>query len=142
MEYTCSYNPTLNTIEVFANGVANLTSLIEIEHQVAELCSKEKSANILADYSEVEPGPLTLCDIDTLGGVTVSLRDIFKMRKCAHIVATGVQYGLVRAWEIIIETKGFMDIETRVFKKRSEAIEWIKTAPHESTHVDLSHISE
>jgi hypothetical protein len=129
MKYECSYYPNLNTIEVSTHGVANITALIEMLHRIAELCGQEKSANILVDHSALDASSLTMNNIDTLSRITASLKDTFKKRKCAHVVAEDLQFGLVRAWEIMVEIKGFTDMKKRLFKNRDEAIEWVKAGP-------------
>ncbi len=98
--------------------MADITALIEMLHRIAELCGQEKSANILVDHSELDASHLTMNNIDTLSRITVSLKDTFRKRKCAHVVAEDLQFGLVRAWEIMVEIKGFTDMETRLFKNR------------------------
>jgi hypothetical protein len=35
---------------------------------------------------------------------------------CAHVVAKDIQFGLVRAWEIMIELAGVTDLRTMVFR--------------------------
>jgi hypothetical protein len=127
MKYECIYNQRLDTVEVSTHGKANPASLIEMLHSIADLCRQQKSADILVDHSELDAVLLNMDDIETLSSYTVLSKDMFRKRKCAHIVARDYQFGLVRAWEIIVELKGFTEIETRVFKNRYEAIEWISS---------------
>ena len=126
MKYECNYNPNLNAIEVSTHGAADLATLIEMLHRIADLCLQERSANVLLDHSELDATHLTMENVERLSLDTVSLKDIFKMRKCANVVAKDYQFGLVRAWEIMLDIKGFTDVETTIFKNREEAIEWIK----------------
>ena len=129
MKYECIYNPNLNTIEVSTHGKPDMAALIEMVHRIADLCRQEKSASILIDHSELDASLLTMNNVESLSNESVALQDAFRMRKCAHVVAKDYQFGLVRAWEIMIEIKGFTDIETRLFKNRDEALEWISARP-------------
>ena len=67
-------------------------------------------------------------DIETLGLTAASQKDICKVRKCANVVTNDLQFGLVRAWEIIVEMYDLVDFEIRLFKKRDEAANWIKAS--------------
>ena len=120
MKYECIYNPNLNTIEVSTHGLADMTALIAMVYRIAEICGQQKSANILVDHSELDVSLLAMSNIETLSHTIVSLKDTFKMRKCAHVVVKDSQFGLVRAWEIMVGIKGFTDIETGLFKIRIE----------------------
>jgi hypothetical protein len=127
MKYECVYNPNLNIVEVRTSGVADMTTMIEIVHRIAEICEREKSANILVDHSELDGSLLSMGDIETLSRTSASLRDVFKTRKCAHVVAEDYQFGLVRAWQTMVEINGLTDVEARLFKSRNEAVDWVKS---------------
>jgi len=126
MEYNCAYNPNLNIIEVSTYGTANMTALLAMQDSIFGLCLQKKSANILVDHSATNASLLTMDDVSAISCSTVSLKDTLRMRKCANVVAEDLQFGFVRAWELMIEFIGFTDIETRIFKNRDEAVEWLK----------------
>jgi hypothetical protein len=126
MRYECLYNPELGAVIAVTHDMADLTQLLEMLDRIAELCKQEATANIIVDHSDLDPERITMENIETLGRTAASLRDIFKSRKCAHVVASDLQFGLVRAWEIIAAMYDLDDLDTRVFKNRGDANEWIK----------------
>ena len=126
MQYECSYNADLNTIETVTHGLASLTGLIDMLHCILDLCSQNGTADIIVDHSNLDARPLTLKDLSEIVGHVANANDILKKRKCAHIVAKNIQFGLVRAWEIMIELEGVTDFRTMVFRNKADAIEWIK----------------
>jgi hypothetical protein len=66
---------------------------------------------------------LTMENIETLGRKAAEKKDICKVRKCANVVTNDLQFGLVRAWEIIVQLYDLVDLEIRLFKNRDEATE-------------------
>ena len=125
MPYECNYNPDLNTIEAATSDTANLTELIEMARCIAELCSQKKSANIMIDHSELDASLITIDEVKVLSGLPVAWKDVFTMRKCAHVVNNDLQFGLVRAWEIMVEINGVPNFSMMVFRNRDDAIEWL-----------------
>ena len=81
----------------------------------------------MVDHSKLDARPLTMDDISTISHHVVFANNILKSRKCAHVVVKDIQFGLVRAWEIMIELAGVTDFYTRTFRNTTDAIEWIKT---------------
>ena len=126
MRYECNYNAKTNAIEAATYGMADVTQLLEMMHQVVELCGRKETANILIDYSGLDAQSLTMENIETLGRTAASNKDICKVRKCANVVANDLQFGLVRAWEIIVDLYDLADLEIRLFRNRNEAADWIK----------------
>jgi hypothetical protein len=128
VEYECSYNPNLNAVEAATSGTADVTALIELVHRISALCDQQRSANILVDHSQVDATPLTMRDVETLSRTMVACKETFQGRKCAHVVAKDLQFGLVRAWEAMIEIHGLTELETGLFTDRGEAIAWVRPA--------------
>jgi len=126
MRFNSVYNPNLHIIEVTTDGLAAVTDLLEMVHRNAELCRKEGSANILVDHSELDASSLTMRDIQTISDACVSLKESFEKRRCAHVVSNALQFGFVRAWEMLIEANGLTELTTKLFKKREEALAWVK----------------
>jgi hypothetical protein len=126
MNYECFFNPELNTVEGVTHGKADVATFLELMDRVMELCKQEESANILINHLDLDAGTLTMANIETLGRMAASKKEICKVRKCAHIVANDLQFGLVRAWEIIVSMYDLTDLEAKLFKNRDEATEWIK----------------
>jgi len=125
VEYECIYNPDLNAVEASTHGMADPTVLIAMVHRIAALCGQHASANVLVDHSDIDATPLTMRDVETLSRTTVAC-ETFQGRKCAHLVARDLQFGLVRAWETMIEIHGLTELETGLFTDRTEAIAWVK----------------
>jgi hypothetical protein len=126
MRYECIYNPELNAVEAVTHGSADVTRLLEMLRCISELCRQQERANILVDHSDLDAGSLTMENIETLGRRAASLKDILRLRRCAHVVTSDLQFGLVRAWEIIVAMYDLSELETRLFKNRDQAVEWIK----------------
>ena len=57
-------------------------------------------------------------EVGNLSNITVGAKDIFKMRKCAHVATNDLHFGLVRPWEIMVEINGLTDLNAMVFKNR------------------------
>jgi hypothetical protein len=125
MRYECVYNPDLNIIEATTEGLADMATMLEMVQHLTEICERERSANILVDHSKLDASSVTMDNVETLSLTVVSSKDCFKGRKCAHVVSRGLQFGLVRAWEALIEVNGFTELETSTFTDRDEAIKWI-----------------
>ncbi len=123
---SCNYefNPNSDTIQVTTTGAAEIEELVEMVRTIAKLCGEHPSANILVDHSSLNAGPVTMDEVRTLSGVTVSFKGIMGSRKCAHVVKDDLQYGLVRAWEMMVEVNGYPELETRAFRQREDAISW------------------
>ena len=128
MKYECSYNADLNAIESVTHGQADLTGLIDMLRCILDRCSRNETADIIVDHSNLDAGPLTMKDLSEIIGHVANANDLLMARKCAHVVATDLQFGLVRAWEIMVELAGVTDFDTMVFRSKTDAIEWIKTS--------------
>ena len=126
MEYECIYNSELDTIEAATRGTADKEVLLSVLRRVAALCGQHESANILVDYSRLDAKQITWEDLETLSREMAVIQDAFKRRKCANIVMADYQFGLVRTWEIMIGVKDCMEMETGVFRKRDEAVAWLR----------------
>jgi len=126
MKYECSYNSALNIVETVTAGSASMTEMLEMLHCIVELCKRNESANIIVDHSKLDPDPLTTDALSNISRHVALAKDIFKNRKCAHIVAEDFQFGLVRAWETMVELAGVTDFYTNIFKNRADAVEWIQ----------------
>ena len=124
MECTYEYNPGADTIEVTTNGTADAEKLVEMVRHIAAMCAERPSANVLVDHSRLKAGKLTMDGVRTASNATVSLKNVTGKRKCAHVVENDLQYGLVRAWEMLVEVSGYPELEMRVFRARTEALEW------------------
>ncbi len=125
---TCKYeyNSSVGTIDATTDGIADLEELVAMVRHIAELCGEKRSANIIVDHSQLNAGTITMDEVRTLSNVTVSLKDFIGKRKCAHVVANDLQYGLVRAWEMMVELSGYREFEMRVFRTRNEALDWVQ----------------
>jgi hypothetical protein len=128
MKYECSYNADVNTIESVTHGLASFTGLIDMLRSILDLCSKNATADIIVDHSNLDAGPLTMKDLSKIISHIADANDLLKTRKCAHIVAKDLQFGLVRTWEIMVELAGITDFRTMVFRNKTDAIEWIKSS--------------
>jgi hypothetical protein len=126
MKFECVYNSELDIVEGVTHGVADVAKYLELMDRVMELCRQEEAENILVDHSDLDAGTLTMEHIETLGRTAASKKEVCKVRKCAHVVINDLQFGLVRAWEIIVSMYDLADLETKVFKNRDEATDWIK----------------
>lgn len=126
MQYECAYNLRLNTIEVATHGLADIADLLEMVAQLAELCRQQESANVFVDHSELDASSLGMENIQAISNACVSQKDSFKKRKCALLVTDDLQFGFVRAWQMMIDSGGLTDFATRLFKKRDEAVAWVK----------------
>ena len=128
MKYECSYNADQNIIESVTHGLSNLNGLIDMLRSILDLCSKNATADIIVDHSSLNAGPLTMKELSKIISHVANANDILKARKCAHVVASDLQFGLVRAWEIMVELAGVTDFDTMVFRNKTDAIKWIKTS--------------
>jgi hypothetical protein len=126
MKYECVYNPELNIVEGVTHGMADVAKFIELMDRVMDLCGQEEAENILVDHSDLDAGSLTMEHIETLGRTAASKKDVCKVKRCAIVVTNDLQFGLARAWEIIVSMYDLTDLETRLFRNRDEAIQWIK----------------
>jgi hypothetical protein len=127
MKYECTYDPEQNIVVAVTHGVASLDELINMEQQIVDLLAKEKTANILVDHSEVDASLVTMSDVDRLSQLVALSKDILTKRKCAHVAANDLEFGLVRAWEIFVEMKNIKDFSTRAFRSKVPTLEWLKT---------------
>lgn len=125
MDYDCIYNPGLNSVEAITLGVAEAARLKEMVFCIAGLCQQHSSANMLVDHSRLDASPVSMDDVRALSQATVLLKDVFDSRKCAHVVSTDLQFGLVRAWEALTELGGFPELDKGLFRSREEAVAWL-----------------
>ena len=134
MRYECRYNPKLNVVEAVTHGSADVVRLLEMLHRITEHCRREASADILVDHSDLNAGSLTMENVETLGRTAASLNDVYRYRRCAHVVTSDLQFGLVRAWEIFVAMYDLTELETRLFKNRDEAVEWLEAGARGGSH--------
>jgi hypothetical protein len=127
MKFECTYDPEQNIVVAVTHGVASLDELINMEHHIINLLAQEKTGNILVDHSEADASLITMSDVERLSQIAALSKDILTKRKCAHIAANDLEFGLVRAWEIFIEMKNIKDFSTRAFRSKVHALEWLKT---------------
>ncbi len=128
MRFQCNYNAELNIIESDTHGLANKNELIAMLRCILDLCMQHDTAHILIDHSDLDAGQITMDDISGLSSIAMTGKDMLKPRKCAHIVAKDVQFGLVRAWEILTDIAGNSNFQTMVFRNKKAAVEWLKTS--------------
>lgn len=126
MKYKCSYNSALDIVETVTHGIASFDGLSAMCKSTIELCQKNISANIVVDHSELDAGQITMNEIKKIAGMVASAKDLLGKRKCAHIVIRNLEFGFVRAWEILIELEGVSDLNARPFRSKIDAMEWIK----------------
>jgi hypothetical protein len=127
MDYEFTYNPNLDAVEVATHGLADLDGLKEMNHRIAEACERERSASILVDHSDLDVSRLSMSDVEALSRTAASFKHVFGNRKCAHVVSKDSQYGLVRAWEIMVDLKGLDEVDARTFRDRDEAVGWLES---------------
>ena len=120
------YNSDADTIEVTTDGPADTKELEAMARSIAAMCAERPSANIIIDHSRLKAGAVTMNEVRTVSNVTVSLKDVLGKRKCAHVVENDLQYGLVRAWEMLVEVNGYAELEMKVFRARDGALEWAR----------------
>ncbi len=118
------YDSNSDTIEVTTTGAADVDELVDMVKSIAKLCGERPSANILVDHSSLDAGSVTMEEVRTLSSVTVSSKNTLGGRKCAHVVKNDLQYGLVRAWEMMVEVNGYPELKTRIFRERVDALQW------------------
>lgn len=129
MTYTCTYHEELRAIVVTTEGTATLVDLQAMLRCVAELCNRHPSANILIDHRNLDVGLLSMDEIKSMSSLTIAAGDILQMRRCAHVARTELQFGLVRAWEIMIEIGGLTGFNAQVFRSRDAALAWLGASP-------------
>lgn len=127
MKHECNYNTDLGFVEAVTHGAATREDMVSMCISIRDLCEKHPSANVVVDHSDLDAGPLSMDDIRYIADLVVSSRSVFAGRKCAHIAVKDIQFGLVRAWEILVELSGMSDLDTMSFRSRDSAIEWIKS---------------
>jgi hypothetical protein len=127
MKYECHFNDDLNIIELVTHGHANLAGMKHMVQSGLDLCLQHVSADVLIDHSDLDVSPLSMNDISAVCNQIEEAVDIIKTRKCAHVTRDDLQYGLVRSWEIMIDLSGITDLNTMVFKNKTDAVQWIKS---------------
>ncbi len=127
MEYRCTYNADQDLVEAVTGGVASPAEFSDMLIEVAGLCRRNETAHILIDHTALDVGNLRMEEIRALSRLVASARDLIRERKCAHLVGSDLQFGLVRAWEIMVEINGFPELTTRVFRDRLAALDWLHT---------------
>jgi hypothetical protein len=127
MTFRYDYNSDTDTIEVTTTGTADIEDLVEMVRHIAKLCQERPSASIMVDHSSLSAGSMTMDEVRTLSNVTVSLKDAMGNRKCAHVVENDLQYGLVRAWEMMVEVNGYPELLTKAFRNRQDALAWSRS---------------
>ena len=130
MKFQCNYNSELNIIESATHGLGSRNEIIDMLRCILDLCIKNDTADIMVDHSDLDPSLMSMDDISKISRSVVEAKDILNKRKCAHIASKDIQFGLVRAWEIMIEIAGVPDFKTKVFREKKDALEWIKSTPN------------
>ena len=126
MRCTYEYDANADTVEATTDGTADTEELVEMVRHIAAMCAERPSASIIVDHSRLKAGTVTMDGVRTVSNATVSLKDVLGKRKCAHVVQNDLQYGLVRAWEMLVEVNGYPELEMRVFRARNEALDWVR----------------
>jgi hypothetical protein len=126
MEYDCIYNAKNNTIETTTHGLAKADVFIKMVRSIIEECKQHEIANLIVDHTDLDSSPLTIDNIETVKKITISFKSILNNRKIAFVVSRDLELGLIRAWDNMIEWSGGTAIETKIFKKREDALKWVK----------------
>jgi hypothetical protein len=126
MEYTSTYDADLDVVATVTAGQADLSDLIRMTQGIVDLCAMHPTANILVDHSSLDAGPISVEHLRQLSGSTLRALRSLGHRKCAHIAAGDLQFGLVRAWETLIQLADLDELETTAFRDREAAVAWLR----------------
>ena len=128
MKHECNYNTDLGFVEAVTHGAATREDMVNMCISIRNLCEKHPYANVVVDHSDLDAGPLSMDDIQYIADLVASSKSVFSGRKCAHIAVKDIQFGLVRAWETLVELSGMSDLYTMSFRSRDSAIKWISNS--------------
>lgn len=84
----------------------------------------QKPMKKLIDYRQVDDIQLSMDETETFTQRKAEFSDSFAGEKCAIVAPKDVAYGTARVHDALIEIKE-PDIETSVFRKMDEALEWL-----------------
>lgn len=124
MDYTLTENHELEMIEVATYGAWSMEHFLRLLDQMRELDYFKSGKPVLVDHSNMNMDAL---DFNAMRSIVEATRTYYQNsghEKHAVIVSRKpLDYGISRIWLALAET--YMDIETRVFQDKNEAVAWL-----------------
>ena len=121
MKYELNYREGFFEVKTYGDAEPG-----EIKEFLNSMLAHEKwkpGTSFLVDHSELNFGDLTVNDVRHIANVAVRRRAELGQARNATVAPRDEQYGLVRMWEVFVESK--WDVIHHVFKSRDEAVSWL-----------------
>jgi hypothetical protein len=121
-------------------GEGNVTGqeIIHANKKILSLKEKiEVSKYWIIDYSEATGYDVSTPEIEIIADQDKEISKYLPDYTVAIVTKQDIEFGVSRMWETIIQIKG-LQWETKVFKVRNDAEQWIKNKVKEKYNIDLT----
>jgi hypothetical protein len=121
-------------------GEGNVTGqeIIHANKKILSLKEKiEVSKYCIIDYSEATGYDVSTPEIEIIADQDKEISKYLPDYTVAIVTKQDIEFGVSRMWETIIQIKG-LQWETKVFKVRNDAEQWIKNKVKEKYNIDLT----
>ena len=112
-------------ISVSIGGLVTLTDIEALNAGIVSDSHWERGLGLLFDSTKVEYPKEPPIDMRTVVDTVAKMNGEFKQSKVAMVVATNVQYGLARQYQILSESRGGSPVG--VFRDDAAAIDWLRS---------------
>ena len=110
-------------VEVVTDGAADTSTFDSYLHELIGLDRWKAGTPFLNNHSGLNVSNLTIDDVREIADVVGRCRSELGRSRMAILANREVVFGMARMWEVFVDDK--WDGETRVFRERTEAVDWL-----------------
>ena len=125
MQFSLNYHDAV--FEVTTSGDAILQGYYDFSKAVLEHDEWKPGGLILLDHTELNTGPLTIDDVQTIANISGQYSKQLGTAKVALLVDRDLDYGMTRMWQILVEGYTTSHDSVKIFRNRDEAVAWLKS---------------
>lgn len=124
-------------VVLVGEGIVTGEDIIHVNKRILSFQEKIKNSKYcIIDYSYITDYNVSKSEIQFIAFQDKVISQYIPDYLVAIIAKEDLEYGFSRMWEIIVETEG-LQWETKVFKDRDGAYQWIKHKAKEKYNIDV-----
>ena len=124
MQFNLNYHDAI--FEVTTSGDAILQGYYDFTKAVLEHEEWKPGGLILLNHTELNTGPLTIDDVQSIAIISGQYSEQLGTAKVAIVVDRDLDYGMTRMWQVFVENQTISYASAKIFRNRDEAWAWLK----------------
>jgi hypothetical protein len=130
MYWALSYVDDVPCIAISIRGMVSLDDIEALNATIISDSHWRKGLGLLFDSTKVEYPTEPPLDMSRVADTVAKMNGEFIQSKMAMVVATNLQFGLARQYQILVESRGGSPVG--VFRDDAAAIDWLRSSNTEA----------